>query len=52
MRKQTSKEPAPVDRDLEGGIEWIIARHLEPIENELLCLRANVEALKEARLPW
>jgi hypothetical protein len=52
MRKQISKKPAPVGRELEDGIDWIIARHLEPIENELLRLRANVEALKEARLPW
>ena len=52
MRKQTSKNSATVDRDIEGGIEWIVARQLAPIESELLRLRAHVEALKEAMLPW
>jgi hypothetical protein len=52
MIKQTSKKSVPVDRELEGGIEWIVARQLEPIENELVRLRAHVEALKQTMLPW
>lgn len=52
MQKETPKKPETVDRGLEGGIEWIVARQLAPIENELLRLRAHVEALKEAMLPW
>jgi hypothetical protein len=40
------------ERALEGGIEWIVARELAPIQDELLRLRAYVEALTEARQPW
>ena len=40
------------ERELEGGIEWIVARQLAPLEDELQRLRANVEALKAARQPW
>ena len=39
------------DRTLEAGIEWIVARHLAPIEDELLRLRAYVEALREVVRP-
>ena len=52
MKRDLSKKPAAIDRGLEGGIEWIIARQLAPIEDELLRLRAHVEALKEAMQPW
>lgn len=52
MRKHSAKKPPIVDRGLEGGIEWIVARQLAPVEDELLRLRAHVEALKEAMQPW
>jgi len=52
MRKQASKKPTVADPILEGGIEWIVARQLEPIQNELLRLRAYVDALREATEPW
>ena len=52
MKRGVSKKPDPVDRGLEGGIEWIVARQLAPIEDELLRLRTHVEALKEAMQPW
>ena len=52
MRKPISKKPTLEDRTLEGGIEWIVARQLVPIEDELLRLRAYVEALREAAQPW
>ena len=52
MRKETSKKPALDDRTLEGGIEWIVARQLAPIQDELLRLRTYVEALREATQPW
>jgi hypothetical protein len=35
------------DRALEAGIEWIVARQLAPMQDELLRLRAYVEALVE-----
>ena len=38
--------------ELEGGVEWIVARQLAPIEDELLRLRSHIEALKEAIQPW
>jgi hypothetical protein len=52
MQKLNPKRPAIVDRGLEGGIEWIVARQLAPIQNELLRLRAYVDALREATEPW
>ena len=52
MRKEISKKPVLDDRTLEGGIEWIVARQLEPIQDELLRLRTYVEALREATQPW
>ena len=52
MKKVFLKKPPSVDRELEGGVEWIVARQLAPIEDELLRLRAHVEALKEAMQPW
>lgn len=52
MRKQILKKPVLEDRGLEGGIEWIVARELAPIQDELVRLRAYVEALREAALPW
>lgn len=52
MRKLTAKKTPVDDRSLEGGIEWIIARELAPIQSELLRLRAYVDALREAQEPW
>ena len=52
MRKPVSKKPLMDDRALEGGIEWIVARQLAPFQDELLRLRAHVEALTEATQPW
>ena len=52
MRKMGSKKPTVTDRSLEGGIEWIVARELAPIQDEILRLRAYVEALHDARQPW
>ena len=52
MRKPIPRKPTLDDRSLEGGIEWIVARQLAPIEDELLRLRAHVEALKDAVQPW
>jgi hypothetical protein len=39
------------DNVLEAGIEWIVARHLAPIEDELVRLRAHVEALSTVVAP-
>ncbi len=36
------------DRELEAGIEWIVARRLAPMQDELVRLRAHVEALSAA----
>jgi hypothetical protein len=52
MRKAASKKRTVDERALEGGIEWIVARELAPIQDELLRLRAYVEALTEATQPW
>lgn len=52
MKKQMQRKPAIESRGLEGGIEWIVARELAPIQNELLRLRAYVDALREAQEPW
>lgn len=52
MRKAASRKRTVDERALEGGIEWIVARELAPIQDELLRLRAYVEALTEARQPW
>ena len=52
MKANTSKKHVPVDRGLEGGIEWIVARQLAPLEDEVMRLRAHVEALKDAMHPW
>lgn len=52
MKREITRKPREFDRGLEGGIEWIVARHLAPIEDELLRLRAHVEALKDAMQPW
>ena len=45
MRK-TAKKPTLDERTLKGAIEWIVARELAPIQNELLRLRAHVEATR------
>jgi len=43
MKSQTLR-----DRTLEGGTEWIVAPELAPVHDELIRLRAYVEALHEA----
>ena len=52
MTKLISKERTSDHGALENGIEWIVARQLAPLEDELLRLRAYVEALHDARQPW
>ena len=52
MKKAASRKRTVDERALEGGIEWIVARELAPIQDELLRLRAHVEALTEATQPW
>ena len=52
MKKLISNKPTLDDRSLEGGIEWIVARELAPIQDELLRLRSYVDALREATQPW
>ena len=49
MRKPILKRQNQIDLGLEGGIEWIVARELAPIQDELTRLRAFVEALRETR---
>lgn len=51
MRKYISRNRTAEERALEGGIEWIVARQLAPIQEELLKLRAYVEALHEVVQP-
>jgi hypothetical protein len=52
MRKLISKKFTVEERALEGGIEWIVARELAPLQDEILRLRAYVEALHDARQTW
>jgi hypothetical protein len=52
MTRVLAKKPTEDARVLEGGIEWIVARRLAPIQDELLRLRANVEALREEARLW
>jgi hypothetical protein len=54
MRKQAQdlRKPTIEERSLEGGIEWIVARQLAPLQNELLRLRAYVDALRESTEQW
>lgn len=52
MRKAASKRTTTEDRTLEEGIEWIVARQLVPVQNELTRLRAYVEAMRESMEPW
>jgi hypothetical protein len=52
MRKQSSRKPVIEDRGLEGGIEWIVARELAPVQAELARLRAYVHAIRESMEPW
>ena len=47
MIRTVPKPRADNDRELEAGIEWIVARQLAPIEDERMRLRAYVEALRE-----
>lgn len=52
MQVDHSELHPPVDRELEGGIEWIVARQLAPIEDELERLRAQLDALRGLMPPW
>ncbi len=52
MFKGVSKKPTAEERAIEGGIEWIVARELAPVQNELARLRAHVEAMRQAMEPW
>lgn len=52
MRNDVPNKPAVDDRSLEGGIEWIVARELAPLQSELMRLRATVEALRQVVEPW
>ena len=52
MRKAAPKKSTADDRSLEDGIEWIVARQLVPVQNELTRLRAYVEAMRESMEPW
>jgi hypothetical protein len=45
MRK-TTKKPTLDERTPKGAIEWIAAREMPPIQNELLRLRAHMEATR------
>ena len=47
MIRTIAKPRMENDQVLEAGIEWIVARQLAPIEDELLRLRAYVDALRE-----
>jgi hypothetical protein len=52
MRKELHKPHSKDDRVLEAGIEWIVARQLAPVQDEILRLRATIEALREVVAPW
>jgi hypothetical protein len=52
MTRAPAKKRNEDIRALEGGIEWIVARQLVPIQEELLRLRAYVEAVREVAQPW
>ena len=52
MKKVIAKKPTVDERALEGGIEWIVARELAPVQAELARLRAYVHAMREAIEPW
>lgn len=52
MKKLILKKPSVDDRELEGGIEWIVARELAPVQAELARLRAYVHAMRESMEPW
>ncbi len=52
MIRTIQKPRADNDRSLEAGIEWIVARELAPIQDELLRLRAYVEALRDVVEPY
>lgn len=49
MKSTSEKRPSERERPLD--IEWIIAREIEPMQDELVRLRAFVEALAEAIKP-
>ncbi len=51
MFRTLPKPRADHNRELEAGIEWIVARRLAPIEAELVRLRSHVKALSSAGTP-
>lgn len=52
MKNAVMKKSTLDERTLEGGIEWIVARELAPVQAELARLRAYVHAMREAMEPW
>jgi hypothetical protein len=52
MKKASAKALTFDGRELEGGIEWIVARELAPLQDEIARLRVHVDALREAVQPW
>ena len=52
MKKSAPNRPSLEERALEDGIEWIVARQLMPVQNELTRLRTYVEAMRESLEPW
>lgn len=52
MRKAIAKDQTLDEGTLEGGIEWIVARELAPVQEELARLRIKLDALREMLQPW
>ncbi|NIJ64227.1 hypothetical protein FHR20_001158 [Sphingomonas leidyi] len=53
MTNAIQNTPNQNERALDGGIEWIVARQLAPLQDELVRLRAYVDALREVVVePW
>jgi hypothetical protein len=51
MNNILQKEQARDESVFEAGIEWIVARQLAPMQDEIRRLRAYVEALREVIEP-
>ena len=47
MNRTMQHQRSDNDRTLEAGIEWIVARQLAPMQDELTRLRAYVQALHQ-----
>lgn len=52
MTRTASNKPTAEEHALAGGIEWIVARELAPVQRELARLRARVDAMRQAMEPW